>query len=131
MTFITCTERHAAAVVDGTVRDARDLGDRWEHPTDGRLTELWVACDDPTREAIQDILGKVPGGAPLRRRTDPGEKMANALNRTYNREKHEGGKMTNQIGQEGQEPKATQEEQSRYSQKFPEIDEKIKRRKYV
>ena len=39
--------------------------------------------------------------------------------------------MTNQIGQEGQEPKATQEEQSRYSQKFPEIDEKIKRRKYV
>ena len=58
MTFITCTERHAAAVVDGTVRDARDLGDRWEHPTDGRFTELWVACDDPTREAIQDILEK-------------------------------------------------------------------------
>ena len=43
----------------GTVRDdrdSRDLGDRSEHLIDGRLTELWVACDDPTREAIQEIL---------------------------------------------------------------------------
>ena len=61
MTFIACTQTHAAAVVDGTVRDdrdSRDLGDRWKHPADGRLTELWVACDDPTRDAIQDILKK-------------------------------------------------------------------------
>ena len=39
--------------------------------------------------------------------------------------------MTSQPDQEGQEPKATQEEQSRYSQKFPEIDEEPKRSKYV
>ena len=61
LTFVAYTETHAVAVVNGTVRDdrdSRDLGDRWKHPIDGRLTELWVACDDPTREAIQDILEK-------------------------------------------------------------------------
>ena len=61
LTYIACTDTHAQAVVDGTLRDIRDrrnLGDQPAYRSESALTELWLKGDDPAvlEEARQTIV---------------------------------------------------------------------------
>ena len=61
ISFIASTRLHNVAVVDGAVHDtwdSRDIGARECHPVDGRLTYLWLKCDEETADAARNILEK-------------------------------------------------------------------------
>ncbi len=59
LSYIGSTRLHAVAVVEGVLQDtwdSRDMGDRTTHVEDGRVSNLWLKCDEGTAEAARNIL---------------------------------------------------------------------------
>ena len=58
LTYIGSSTEHAVAVVDGSVHDiwdSRNMGDTTNRPN-GRLTELWLKCDENTANEARIII---------------------------------------------------------------------------